>query len=233
MCLVKIEVECVKVLTYRSKDEFGSCLSILSIRFYETVHAHVRLERGLYTIEVFHIDPGKFFHGYAVLGVSLVQRLHRWFQSITSSMQGQTSEETHVVIVPLGIVGFLFQSEDGFVLLDVDWKGVHSYTSYRVIDDAVDEKCDIGHEFAHPRRIRSLIDGPLQDVGFSDAFEKFIKLLAVGDETGLVQVASTAVARGMVVLVSTRVLVPQNEPVTEINLEGVGLFLEHDLQRRL
>ena len=73
----------------------------------------------------------------------------------------------------------------------------------------------------------------LQDVGFSDAFEKVIKVLAVGDETGLVQVTSTAVAGGMVVLVSTRVLIPQKEPVTEVNLEGVGLFLEHDLQRRL
>ena len=50
------------------------------------------------------------------------------------------------------------------------------------------------------------------------AFEKVIKVLAVGDEIGLVQVASTAVARGMVVLVLTRVLVPQNEPVTEVNL---------------
>ena len=148
-------------------------------------------------------------------------------------MQGQTSEETQVVTVPLIFIAFLFQSDDGFVLLDVDWKGDHSYTSYRVIDDAVDEKCDIGHEFAHPRRIRSLIDGPLQDVGFSDAFEKIIKVLAVGDETELVQVASAAVARGMVVLVTTRVLVPQNEPVTEVNLEGVGLFLEHALQRRL
>ena len=205
-----------------------------SIRFYETEHAHVRLERGLYTIEDIHRDPGKFFHGYTVLGVSLVQRLHRWFQSIsfTSSMQGQTPEETQVIIVPLIMIAFLFQSDDGFVLLDVDWKGDHSYTSYRVIDDAVDEKRYIGHEFAHPLRIRSLIDGPLQDVGFSDAFEKVIEVLAVGDETGLVQVASTAVARGMVVLVSTRVLVPQNEPVTEVNLVGVGLFLEHDLQRR-
>ena len=70
-----------------------------------------------------------------------------------------------------------------------------------MIDDAVDEEGDIGHEFAHPRRIRSLIDGPLQDVGFSDAFEKFIKVLAVGDETGLVQVASTAIARGMIIVV--------------------------------
>ena len=37
----------------------------------------------------------------------------------------------------------------------------------------------------------------------------------------------------LVVLVLTRVLVLQNEPVTEVNLESVGLFLEHVLQRRL
>ena len=131
------------------------------------------------------------------------------------------------------MIGFRFQADDGFVLLDVDREGGRTYTSYRVNDEAVDEEGDIGHEFAHPRRIRSLIDGPLQDVAFSDAFEKFIKVLAVGDETGFVQVASTAIARGMIVFVSTRVLVPQNEPVTEVNLERVGLFLEHDLQRGL
>ena len=87
------------------------------------------------------------------------------------------------------------------------WKGGHAYTSYGMIDDAIDEEGDIGHEFAHPRRIQSLIHGPLQNVGFSDAFEKVIKVLAVGDETVFVQVASTAIARGMIVLVSTRVLV--------------------------
>ena len=131
------------------------------------------------------------------------------------------------------MVRFRFQTDNGFVLLDVDWKGGRTYTSYRVINDVVDEEGDIGHEFAHPRRIRSLIDGPLQDVGFSDSFEKYIKVLVVGDETGFVQVASTAIARGIIVLVSTHVLVPQNEPVTEVNLECVGLFLEHDLQRSL
>ena len=148
-------------------------------------------------------------------------------------MQGHTSEETQVVIVPLGLDGFLFQTDNGFVLLDVEWKRGRTYTSYRMIDDAVDEEGDIGHEFAHPRRIRSLINGPLQDVGFSDAFEKVINVLAVGDDTGLVQVAPTAIARGMIVLTSTRVLFPQYDPVTEVNLEGVGLFLEHDLQRSL
>ena len=110
-------------------------------------------------------------------------------------MQGQTPEETQVIIVPLVIVGFPFQTDDAFLLLDIDWKGGCPYTSYRMIDDAVDEEGDIGHEFAHPRRIWSLIDDPLQDVGFSDAFEKVIKVLAVGDETGFVQLASTAITR--------------------------------------
>ena len=235
MRLVKVEVERGRIFTDRSTDEFSGWSFVLLVRFDKTVHAHVRLERRLYSIEVFHRDPSKLFHGYTVLVVSLVQRLHRWFQSayVTSTMQGQTPEETQVVSVPLAILGLRFQTYDGFVLLDVDWKRDHVYTSYRMIDDAVDEKCDIGHEFAHPRRIRSLIDGPLQDVGFSDAFEKVVKILAVGDEPGFVQVSSTAIARGVIVLVSSRVLVPQHESVTEVNLEGVGLFLVHFLQRYL
>ena len=67
-------------------------------------------------------------------------------------MQGQTPEETQVIIVPLVMVRFRFQTDDGSVLLDLDRKGGRTY-------DAVDEDDDIGHEFVHPRRIRSLIDG--------------------------------------------------------------------------
>ena len=145
-------------------------------------------------------------------------------------MQGQTPEETQVIIVPLGMVLFRFQTDDGFVVIDVGWKG-HAYTTYRMIDGAVEEEGDISHVFAHPRRIRSLIDGPLQDVGFSYAFEKGINVIDVIDETGFVKVHSTSIARGMIVLESTCVLVPQKEPVTEVNLERVGLFLEHDIQR--
>ena len=178
VCLVKVEIERGRIFTDRSPDEFCSWPFVLLVRFDETVHAHVRLERRLYSIEVFHGDPGKLFHEYTVLSISSVQRLHWRLHSIViaSSMQGQTTEETQVIVVPLGMDGFLFQTYDGFVLLDVDWKRDHVCTSYRMIDDAVDEKCDIGHEFAHPRRIRSLIDGPLQDVGFSDAFEKVVKM---------------------------------------------------------
>ena len=81
---------------------------------------------------------------------------------------------------------FLFQTDDGFVLIDVDWKRGHAYTSYGMIDDEVDEEGYIRHKFAHPCRIRSLIDGPLEDVGLSNAFDEVIKVLIVGDETGLV-----------------------------------------------
>ena len=69
-------------------------------------------------------------------------------------MQGQTSEETQVIIVPLVMNGFRFQTDDAFLLLDVDRKVGRLYTSYRVIDDAVNEESDIRHEFAHPRRSR-------------------------------------------------------------------------------
>ena len=102
-----------------------------------------------------------------------------------------------------------------------------------MIDDAVDEEGDIRHEFTHPRRIRSLIDGSLQDVCFSDAFEEYINVLAVGDETGFINVSFAAIERGMIVFVSLLVLVPQNEHITEVNLESVGLFLEHFLPTSL
>ena len=58
-------------------------------------------------------------------------------------------------------------------------------------------------------------------------------VLAVGDETGFVQVSPAVIARGMIVLVSSHVLFPQNEPVTETDLERMGLSLEHDFQRNL
>ena len=110
------------------------------------------------------------------------------------------------------MVGFCFQTDDAFLLLDVDRKGGRLYTYYRVIDDAIDEEGNIRHEFAHPRRVRSLIDVPLQDIGFSDAFKKVTKVLAVSDETGFVHVAPTAITRGMIVLVLTRVLFLRMNP---------------------
>ena len=164
MRLVKVDVERGRIFTDRTTDEFGDwSFVVVLVRFYETVHAHVRLERGLDPIEVFQRDSSKFLHGYTVLSISLVQRLHSWFQPtyVASPLQGQTSKETQVISVPSAVVGIHFQRDDCFVLLNVDRKGTHSSASYRVIDDAIDEKGGVCHELAHPRGIRSLIDGPL------------------------------------------------------------------------
>ena len=43
-------------------------------------------------------------------------------------------------------------------------------------------------------------------------------VLAVGDKTGFVQSSPAAIARGMIVHVSSHVLFPLNEPVTETDL---------------
>ena len=64
-------------------------------------------------------------------------------------MQGQTAEDTQVVGVPFGMVGFPFQTDDSSVVLDVVGEG-HAFASYLMIDDAIEKEGDIHHEFAHP-----------------------------------------------------------------------------------
>ena len=63
-CLVKIEIHRVRIMAQRSTDEFCGLLSviIIIIRLDEFINAHVRLESGLYAIEVFECDSGKLFH---------------------------------------------------------------------------------------------------------------------------------------------------------------------------
>ena len=231
--LVQVDMQRVVIVTQRSSDEIGRRLSII-IRLDKLVYAHVRFERGFYAIKVIECDPCKVFHGYAVLVVVCVEFRNRRFQPthVTSSMQGQTSEETNVVGVCFGMVGFPFQTDDSFVVLHVSGES-QAHTTNGMIDDTIDEEGGICHEFAHPCRIRSLSDGPLQDVGFSDSVQKLVKVTAVCDETGFVQVPSATVTRRVIIPVSSRVLVPQNESVTEINFECSGLLLEHSIQRFL
>ena len=84
VCLVKIEIHCVRIMAQRSTDEFCDLLSVVVvviIRLDEFINSHVRLESGLYTIEVFECDSGKFFHGYIViLFVRLVKFRNGRFQ---------------------------------------------------------------------------------------------------------------------------------------------------------
>ena len=65
-----------------------------------------------------------------------------------------------------------------------------------MIADMINEEGGICHEFAHPSR--SLSDGPLQDVGFSNSFQKLVKVATVGDEIGFVQVPSATVTRRVI-----------------------------------
>ena len=92
------------------------------------------------------------------------------------------------------MVGFPFQTDDSFVVLHISGES-HAHTTNGMIDDTIDEEGGIRHQFAHPCRIRFLSDGPLQDVGFSDSFQKLVKVATVGDETGFVQVPFASVTR--------------------------------------
>ena len=57
VCLVKIEIQRVRIMTQLSTDEFCGLLSvIIIIRIDEFIKAHVRLESGLYTIEDFECE---------------------------------------------------------------------------------------------------------------------------------------------------------------------------------
>ena len=90
---------------------------------------------------------------------------------------------------------------------------------------AIEEESDIRHEFAHPPRVRSLVDGPLQHVSLSNAFQKRFEFGTVGIQTGFVQVPSKPVTGRMIIFV------PQYETVTQINFKCSGLLLEHSNHR--
>ena len=126
-CLVKIEIQGYLnfrdngIMAQRSTDEFCRLLSVI-IRLDEFINAHVRLESGLYAIEVFECDSDKFFHGHLViLFVRLVEFRNRRFQliAIAFAIKSYAPKEALFIIVPLVMVGLRFQIDDGFVLLDV------------------------------------------------------------------------------------------------------------------
>ena len=151
MCLVKIEIYHVGTMAQRTTDEFCGLLSIIIIiRLDEFINAHFRLESGLYAIKVFECDSGKLLNGHLViLFVRLVEFRNRRFQliAISSAMKSYAPKEAHIMVVPLGMDGLRFQTDDGFVLLDVCRQRSHVYTSYWVINDAVDEESHICHQF--------------------------------------------------------------------------------------
>ena len=103
----------------------------------------------------------------------------------------------------------------------------HADSTDRMLENAIDEEGGIHHEFAHPRHIRSLGDGPVQDVGLSDGFQKRVKIDTVRDQTGFVRVLTETITRRVVMSVSSRLPVPQDETVAHVDLERGCLLLEH------
>ena len=80
---MKIEIHRVRIMAQRSTDEFCDLLTvviIIIIRLDEFINAHVLLESGLYTIEVFECDSDKSFYGYMVLVLRLVKFCNGRFQ---------------------------------------------------------------------------------------------------------------------------------------------------------
>ena len=143
VCLVKIEIHRVRIMAQRSTDEFCGLLSVIIIRLDEFINAHVGLESGLYTIEVFECDSGKFFHGYIIiLFVRLVKFRNGRFQmtDFTTPMKSYTSKEAHIIVVHLAIDRFSFQTDDGFVLLDVFRQGAYVDTPNWVVYDFINKK---------------------------------------------------------------------------------------------
>ena len=159
MCVVKIEIYRVRIMAQRSTDEFRGLLSVIIIRLDEFINAHVRLESSLYAIEIFDCDSGKFFHGHLViLFVRLVEFLNGRLQMIAtaSAMKSYTSKEAQIIVVPLAMDRFSFQTDDGFVLLDVCRQRSHADAANWVIDDAVYKKGHSCDYLTNPCRIRPL-----------------------------------------------------------------------------
>ena len=156
-------------MTQGSSDEFGGRVSIV-FRFNELVHVHILFVRGINAIEVLQRDTGEILHGYSVgVVVRFIQRFHCRFQPIYSHPRRRARQrKTKVVDVHLGIFVVFFQTDDGWVPLDVSGK-VQADATDQMVDDAIEEEHDIHHEFAHPPLVRFLVDGPLQHVGLSDS----------------------------------------------------------------
>ena len=142
MCLVKIEIHRVRIMAQRSTYEICGLLSVIIIRLDEFINAHVRLESGLYAIEVIECISGKFFHGYIViLFVRLVNFLNGRFQmtDVTTLMKSYTSKELQIIVVPLAIDRFSFQTDDGFILLNVCRQGIHANAPNWIIYDFINK----------------------------------------------------------------------------------------------
>ena len=140
-------------------------------------------------------------------------------------MPTQAAEQAHVVYV-WSTFTVCLQTDDGLVAFDVRWQH-YANATYRMLKNLVHEESCIRHHLADPIRVWSLTHRPIEQVRLLDSFQKCLESFGIRDQTRFIEVSTTAVTRVMVKSVSSRLLITQDETITEINFKRRGLFLKN------
>ena len=137
-------------------------------------------------------------------------------------MQAQAAEQAHVVYV-WSTITVCLQTDDGLVAFDVRWQH-YANATYRMLQNLVHEESYIRHHLADPIRVWSLTHRPIEQVRLLDLFQEFLESFGISDQNRFIEVSTTAVARAMVISVSSHLLITQDEIITEINFKRRCLF---------
>ena len=140
-------------------------------------------------------------------------------------MQAQAAEQAQVVYVWYTIT-ICLQTDDGLLAFDVRWQH-YANATYRMLQNLVHEESYIRHHLADPIRVWSFTHRPIEQVRLLDLFQEFLESFGVRDQARFIEVSTTAVTRAMVKSVSSRLLITQDETITEINFKRRCLFLKN------
>ena len=102
-----------------------------------------------------------------------------------------------------------------------------------MLQNLVHEESYIRHHLADPIRVWSLTHCPIEQVRLLDLFQEFLESFGVRDQARFIEpieVSTTAVTRAMVKSVSSRLLISQDETITEINFKRRCLFLKNVME---
>ena len=140
-------------------------------------------------------------------------------------MPTQAAEQAQVVYV-WSTITICLQTDDGLVAFDMRWQHYANET-YRMLHNLVHEESYIRHHLADPIRVWPLTHRPIEQVRLLDLFQEFLERFGVSDQARFIEVSTTAVTRAMVKSESSRLLITQDETITEINFERCDLFLKN------
>ena len=141
-------------------------------------------------------------------------------------MQAQAAEQAHVVYVwSTIIITVSLQPDYGLVAFDVRWQH-YANATYRMLQNLVHEESHIHHHLTDPIRVWSLTHRLIEQVRLLDSFQESLDSIDVSDQARFIEVSATAVTRAMIKSVSSRLIITQDETITEINFKRLCLFLK-------